>query len=268
MNASDYVLPMAATAFAWWGTTGVIAFLDGLPRRTFPTSLLAATVVLVASLYGLWATADDATVGGAYVAFACGLGVWAWLEMSFLMGFVTGPRRHACPPGCAGRKHFVHAVEAILWHELAILAAGIAVVALAWDGTNRVGAIAFLLLWGMRTSAKLNMFLGVRNLGEAFLPDHLRYLLSFFRRRAMNLLFPVAITAGTWITVYFVRYALGADDEATAVGFTLLATLSALGVLEHWLLVLPLPGDALWRWTLEGRAARERALRYAGDAPP
>lgn len=268
MNAIEYVTPVLATAFAWWGATGAIAFLDGLPRRTFPTSMLAATAVLAASLYGLWATRDDATAGGAYLAFACGLGTWAWLEMSFLMGFVTGPRRHACPLGCAGAKHFVHAVEAILWHELAIVAAAAAVVALAWGGTNPYGALAFLLLWAMRTSAKLNMFLGVRNLGEAFLPDHLRYLLSFFRRRAMNLLFPVTITAGTWITVYLVRTALGAADEATAVGYTLLATLSALGVLEHWLLVLPLPGDALWRWSLEGRAARERALRYAGDAPP
>lgn len=268
MDAIDYALPVAATAFAWWGATGVIAFLDGLPRRTFGASLCGATFVLLASLYGLWATRADASVGAAYLAFACGLGVWAWLEISFLMGFVTGPRRHACPKGCGGGKHFVHAVEAILWHELAILAGAVAVVALAWHGTNRYGALAFLLLWGMRTSAKLNMFLGVRNLGESFLPDHLRYLLSFFRRRAMNLLFPVSIAAGTWITVYFVRGALGAQDDFTAVGHTLLATLAALGVLEHWLLVLPLPGDALWRWTLEDRAARERALRYAGDAPP
>lgn len=268
MDAIDYALPAAVTALAWWGATGVIAFLDGLPRRTFPTSLLGATLVLLASLYGLWATRGDASVAAAYLAFACGLGVWSWLEITFLMGFVTGPRKHACPMGCTGRKHFVHAVEAILWHELAILAAAVAVVAISWHGANRFGALAFLLLWAMRTSAKLNMFFGVRNLGEAFLPDHLRYLLSFFRRRAMNLLFPVSITAGTGITVYFVRAALGAPDEYTAVGYTLLATLAGLGVLEHWLLVLPLPGDALWRWSLEGRAARERALRYAGDAPP
>lgn len=268
MDAVDYALPIAATAFAWWGATGLIAFLDGLPRRTFPTSLAGATAVLIASLYGLWATRADATVAGAYLAFACGLGVWAWLEISFLMGFVTGPRKHACPLGCAGRRHFGHAVEAILWHELAILGAAVLVVALSWHGANRFGALAFLLLWAMRTSAKLNMFLGVRNLGEAFLPDHLRYLTGFFRRRTMNLLFPVSITAGTAVAAYFVRTALGTPDEATAVGHTLLATLAALGVLEHWLLVLPLPGDALWRWSLEGRAARERALRYAGDAPP
>lgn len=268
MDAIDYALPIGATAFAWWGATGVIAFLDGLPRRTFPTSFVGATVVALLSLYGLWTTRADTSVAGAYLSFACGLGVWAWLEMSFLMGFVTGPRRHACPLGCAGRKHFVHAIEAILWHELAILAGAVAVVGIAWHDANRFGALAFLLLWGMRTSAKLNMFFGVRNLGEAFLPDHLRYLLSFFRRRAMNLLFPVSITAGTGITVYFVKAALGAGDEASAVGHTLLATLAGLGVLEHWLLVLPLPGDALWRWSLEGRAARERALRYVGDAPP
>jgi putative photosynthetic complex assembly protein 2 len=38
-------------------------------------------------------------------------------------------------------------------------------------------------------------------------------------------------------------------------GQAMLATLCALAMLEHWLMVLPLPSDALWRWSLEGREA-------------
>jgi putative photosynthetic complex assembly protein 2 len=34
--------------------------------------------------------------------------------------------------------------------------------------------------------------------------------------------------------------------------FTLLTTLSALALLEHWLMVLPLPDAKLWRWMLPG----------------
>ena len=34
----------------------------------------------------------------------------------------------------------------------------------------------------MRQSAKLNVFLGVRNLSEEFLPQHLHYLQSYFTR--------------------------------------------------------------------------------------
>jgi hypothetical protein len=30
-------------------------------------------------------------------AFWQGLGIWAWLEMSYLMGFITGPAQHALP---------------------------------------------------------------------------------------------------------------------------------------------------------------------------
>lgn len=261
---------MIATALAWWSATGLIAYLDGRPRRTFGRSLAAATVVLCLSLYGVWATRADVTVAGAYLSFASALGAWAWLELTFLMGYVTGPRRTACPHGCGGLPHFRHAVEAILWHELAVIAVAAAVVALTWHAPNPAARLTFLVLWVMRTSAKLNLFLGVRNLGEAFLPEHLRYLLSFFRRRALNPLFPLSIVLGSWLAWSLVARALAAPDDPSATGYAIVATLAALAMLEHWLMVLPLPPEALWRWSLGGRAVRRVAppLRYAGDAPP
>jgi putative photosynthetic complex assembly protein 2 len=259
MTWTGYAFPILATVVAWWGATGVIAWLCNRPRWTYPTTLAGATVVLVASLYGLHATRDDVTGGGAALAFACALGAWSWLEITFLTGAITGPRRTPCAAGCGGSRHFVHAIEAILWHELAIAAAAGVVVALTWNGANRIGTLAFLVLWGMRESAKLNLFFGVRNLGEAFLPERLRYLLSFFRRRQMNLLFPVSVTVGSWLVVEFAGRALGADTDFALTGFAMLATLCALAMLEHWLMVLPLPSDALWRWSLEGRAAARPA---------
>ena len=39
-------------------------------------------------------------------------------------------------------------------------------VALTWGGANQVGTWTFLVLWVMRLSAKLNVFLGVPNLTE------------------------------------------------------------------------------------------------------
>jgi putative photosynthetic complex assembly protein 2 len=254
MTWSGYAPPILATIVAWWGATGVIAWLCNRPRATYGATLGGATVLLGASLYGLHATRDDVTVGGAALAFACALGAWAWLEMTFLTGAITGPRRTPCAPGCGGTRHFRHAIEAILWHELAILAGAAAILSLTWGGANRIGVLAFLVLWGMRESAKLNLFFGVRNLGEAFLPERLRYLLSFFKRRQMNLLFPVSVTAGSWLAVEFAGRALGADTDFGATGHAMLATLCALAMLEHWLMVLPLPSDALWRWSLDQRA--------------
>ena len=118
--------------FVWWFSTGAILFLDGLPRPTFKYSLAGATVLTVAALFGLAQSAHNATPNGAFVAFACGLTVWAWQEITFYMGAVTGPRKHLCEEGCSGWKHFGHALQVSLWHELSIVAFAIAVVAVTW----------------------------------------------------------------------------------------------------------------------------------------
>jgi putative photosynthetic complex assembly protein 2 len=50
------------------------------------------------------------------------------------------------------------------------------------------------------------------------------------------------------------RLFAGGGEFATA-STALLATLSALGVLEHWMLVLPFSTTRLWSWSLRARAA-------------
>lgn len=251
-----YGLPIAFALFVWWFSTGAILYLDGLPQKTFRWSMLGATVVLGLALFGLAAGRDDATVAGAYTAFTCGVLVWGWHELSFLTGFVTGPRTTPLTPGARGWQRLGEAVQAILYHEIAIALTTVAVLALTWGGANQIGAWTFLILWGMRLSAKLNVFLGVPNLAEEFLPAHLRYLESFFARRPMNLLFPVSITASTVLAALLVQTAIAPQaGPVEATGATLLAALAALALLEHWFFVLPLPVVALWRWGLRSRAA-------------
>ncbi|MGB0129653.1 MAG: putative photosynthetic complex assembly protein PuhE [Rhodocyclaceae bacterium] len=250
----DYGLPVLYTLFVWWFSTGLILYLDGLPRGTFRWSLVGATALLILGLYGLAASQNDTSVFGAYVAFTSGVLVWGWQEVGFLMGFITGPRRDPCPIGCSGWRHLGHAIQAMLYHELSLAAAAGAVIALTWSGTNQVGTWTFLILWGMRESAKLNMFLGVRNLNEEFLPDHLQFLRSFFRRKAMNLLFPVSITVSMVIVTLLVREALAVgSSDFDAAGYAFLGTLMTLAILEHWFLVLPIPTASLWRWGLRSR---------------
>src|SRR3954451_11641519 len=79
----------------WWFATGAILWLDRLDRRTFPWSVAAATLVLLACIVGLAATSDDRSVSGAVLACACSIGVWGWNELLFLTGIVTGPNRSA-----------------------------------------------------------------------------------------------------------------------------------------------------------------------------
>ena len=156
--------------FVWWFSTGIILLLDNLPRRTFRWSMSAGTAVFAVALWRLSQSAWDTSIAGAYAAFTYAILAWGWQEMSFFMGFVTGPRRTGCRPHATLAERFQDGVAACLYHELAILLTAAIIVGSTWGAPNQTGAWTFLLLWGARQSAKLNVFLGVRNLGERFVP--------------------------------------------------------------------------------------------------
>lgn len=266
-SLTSIALPVLFAVFIWWFATGIVLLLDGLPRTTFRWSHLLSTMLAVGAFFGLAHTAPQSSPAGAFCAFTSALLVWGWHELSFLTGWVTGPRQRAADAGARGWRRFVQAVAAILWHELAILASGALILAITWQAANPVGLATFAVLWVMRISAKLNVFLGVRNLSIEFLPPHLAYLASFFRRRAMNPLFPLSVTGATVVAAWLVTEALAAPaGSGLATGYLLVATLLALAILEHWLMVLPFNPTALWRWAMRER--RDGSPPPAADEPP
>lgn len=247
---SDLLLPLAFALVAWWLGTAIVLFLNHLPRASYRWSMIAATVVMITCLVGLAIGRTDSTPLGALLAFLEGLLVWAWLEMSYFMGFLTGPSKGPCPPVSSDWTRFRLALMTSLHHELVVIAFGVTLIALTWNAPNPIGAWTFVTLWLMRWSAKLNIFLGVPNINEDWLPDDLRFLTTYIKRRALNLLFPVSITVSTVIaTSLFLSALAGTDFERT--GYTLVATLLTLAILEHWFLVLPVRDSALWNWALE-----------------
>lgn len=248
-----YAAPALFALFVWWFSTGAIIWLDGLPRRTFKWSMAGATAIAAAGFWGLTASSGGTEAGDAYVAFASALAVWAWLEISFYMGYVTGLQKTRCPHGCSGWAHFGHALRANVWHELAILVFFAGVAWATWGGQNQTGLWTFVILWWMHESARLNVFLGVRNLNEHFVPEHLEFLKGFLKKSEMNLLFPVSVTVSTVVCVLLAAEALGAGTTFGQVSMTLLATMMALAILEHWFLILPLPSETLWNWSLGSR---------------
>ncbi len=254
---SDIALAALFAVFIWWFSTGIVLLLNGMQRRAYKLSLFASTALAVAALVALNHTADQTTTAAIYCAFTCALLIWGWHELSFLTGWITGPRTTALPAAYAqGRegRRFIESVRAILWHELGILLVGVLLIAMTWGAPNQVGTWTFVVLWSMRTSAKLNLFLGVRNLSEEFLPPHLVYLSSFFRRRAMNLLFPFVVVGASVVLGWMVMRALDPNaDASTVLGLTLIGTMLALAILEHAMLVLPVSTTALWRWALSKR---------------
>lgn len=257
--------PALYTLLLWWLSTGVILYLNGLPRPTHKWTMAAATVLLALALVTVAATARHTGVADAYLSFTAALAVWAWQEVGFLLGYVTGPRRSACPAQARGWARAGHAVMAILYHELALVVLAGAVLALSWGQPNQVACWTFGVLWLMRLSAKLNVFLGVRNLNEQFLPDHLRYMHSYFRQRPGNAWFPVSVVVVTALAVVAWRQALQPGQGAFGTAaHSLVAMLLSLALLEHWFMVLPLPSDKLWTWGLRSRNAGTGA---ASDAP-
>jgi putative photosynthetic complex assembly protein 2 len=257
--------PVVFTLFVWWFSTGLIIYLDRLPMWTFRWSMVGATVIAAVGIVALVLGADDRSVAGAYTAFAAAIAVWAWHECSFLMGYVTGPRTSACPPGATGLRRLRLATESILHHELALAATALLIVVLTADGANKVGVWSFLVLWTMRISTKINLFLGVPHVGEEFLPNHLRYIGTYFAKRPMNAFFPLPVTAATaGLALAVNELAQPGLSPYDAVALTFVVTLLALAVIEHWFLVTPIPVTSLWGWSL----GTHRSVRLAPAEPP
>ena len=253
MSWSLQIAPALAVIFLWWGLTGLIAWLIGKPTQTYRRLMLGASAVAALSLIVINHVAPSATSTGAWLGFVAALGLWSWIETSFLTGWITGPRKTLRPGGVMGWRHAFDAIAAILWHELAIIITVGIVALISIAAPNKIALYTLLLLWVMRSSAKLNLFLGVRNLGEVFLPKHLAHLVGYLRQRTMNLLFPFSIALASVISWQLGDRALSAELPFEAVGYSLLAMLAALALFEHWLMVLPIPADLLWRWSLANR---------------
>ena len=92
---SIYVLPALHGMLIWWFSTGLIIFLDGLPKRTFIWSMAAATVVLCLSLHVLAISANDTSIAGAYLAFTSAVLIWGWARDQFLHGLCDRAARAA-----------------------------------------------------------------------------------------------------------------------------------------------------------------------------
>lgn len=255
--------------FLWWASTGAILFLDGLPRRTYALSMAAMSLIALASLVALWmtrATPDSASV---IIAFTAALALWAWNEMAFLMGYITGPRRRAATPGTRGLARFTESAATLISHELAIALTALLIWVMTMDGQNLFGLWTFLILWVMRLSTKINIFLGAPNITEEFLPPHLSYLATYFRKRPMNGFFPVSVTLATLAAAWLAHLAfMPGRGPGEVLGYSLIAALTALAVLEHWLLFVPLPAQRLWAWSLKSHAATALATVSGDGAAP
>lgn len=238
--AQIYLYPLLVTMALWAGLTlGLLWLNRRTPAQRRVVLLLLLSVVALAHQQ-LWEVRDDLSAWGCYRAFIAGMLIWTWHELAFYSGVLTGPWQAPCPRGAQGWRRFGYALGTHLYHEIAIILEMLLVWWLLRGAANQIGLLTIVLGWALMQSAKLNVLLGVRSLPVDWLPEHLRYLGSFWAQRPSNPFFlPSVLVASAVATLLWLQAGALAPD-GSAVGMTLLAVLATLGVLDHWLLVLPL----------------------------
>lgn len=264
MLANPWIAALVAL-FVWWFSTGAILaavkWSDRHGRRARFWCALAGLPVLGLGIWGYSVTLDQTGLGGVYGGFLAALAIWGWIELAFLTGMITGPNVHPCPAIVPEWERFVRAWGTIAHHEVLLVTALVSLIWTGHDAENTTGLWTFVVLFFARISAKLNLFLGVPKINTEFLPGALSHLPSHFRNARLNWLFPLSITALSFAAACWLERLYSVPGPAAAVGFALLAALTLLALLEHWLMVLPLPDEKLWRWMLPAPEPKQKDLR-------
>jgi putative photosynthetic complex assembly protein 2 len=250
---NPWIIALSAI-FLWWASTGLIlwrvrcADLGGPDDHLW--SVILGLPLLVGGVAGAHASVSSLTVGSVYMSFLSALAFWGWIELAFLSGIVTGPHRKSCPPNAKLPERIWRAVGSILWHEFALIAGLLALTHLTLNAPNPFSALTFATLFFARVLAKLNLFLGAPRINTEFLPRPLAHIASHFRKAPMTALLPLSIAALALATGWWAAQAANAAEDASFIGYLLLAVLTALALIEHLFMVVPIPDQKLWRWML------------------
>lgn len=238
--------------FLWWFSTGIILWrvrvADNGGKRQHLVSVLVGLPLLAGGAWLATHGANDTTVLGVYLGFIAALALWGWIELAFLSGVITGPVTTPCPAGLPVLRRFWRAVGTIAWHEAALVATLLAL-AMIPNG-SLMAFLTFAVLFAARVSAKLNLFFGVPRINTQFLPRPLAHLPSHFRMAPASAFFPVSVLLLAVLTAFLLQRTIAPGTPEFTVGFALLTCLSALALLEHFFMILPLPDERLWRWML------------------
>lgn len=231
----------------WWLGTGAVFLAARGTQSARRWSFVAGSLLLggvVVSLAPAVSMRTDA--GGVVQGLLVGFATWAWMELSFYTGYVTGPSTREPPPGSGFVTRFRHALEACLWHELAIVG-GLALLLLLSPGPNRWAALQFSVFWGLHEVARINVLIGVPHPFRELLPRHLSHLQPYLEPRRAGVWLHGSLAILVAVTAAATALALGGSDSGR-IGWTALSVLLGLGVLELGVLLFPVPLARLWQW--------------------
>ena len=106
------------------------------------------------------------------------------------------------------------------------------------------------------------IFLGVPNVNTEFLPSPVKHLASYFKVGGTSWFFPISISIISFTLFFWVdRIFSIQSDDILVVGYTLLASLTALALIEHWFMVVPIRDAELWKWMLPTSVSKKEKLK-------
>lgn len=222
----------------WWAATGLTLAM----QRSSLTSVASVTITSLFAVVGvalIVQTRNDATVRNARLAFLGSALVWWWCSALFYAGLGIHINENVLVNGEIPPRSFglaLRAIDATLRPDL------IGVVALALIGMllrrkiNRIAFLTFAVFFGTLQTAKLNVFMGVKNASVDWLPEHLAGLSQYFGPSQNSLLLPVTIVAITVCFVGATKKSRTATEPFVKHGYAMVAFLLALAVLEHVML--------------------------------
>lgn len=215
----------------WWAATGLTLAMQR-SALTSTTSLVLATLCAVLGVRFIVRSRDDLSVPSVRRAFLGSALLWWWCSTIFYAGFgiriaddvARGPRTFALA---------LQAIAATLRPDLVGVAA---LVLVAWLVRHRVNRTAIAMLatfWGTLQLAKLNVFMGVRNAGIDWLPDHLEGLSRYYGPPQNSALLPTTIVVLSLVLAAVTVPAWRATETGRRHLYAMLSVLIALAVLEH-----------------------------------
>lgn len=215
----------------WWAATGVTLAMQ---RSVFASaaSVAISSILAIAGVALIVKTRNDLTVQSARLAFLGSSLMWWWCSTLFYAG--VGINIAANVSG--GPRSWTLAMQAIaatLRADLIGVFAVIAVALLVRRWPNRLSAWTLLVFWVTLQTAKLNVFMGVRNSGADWLPEHLERLIQFFGPPENSWLLPTTVMLLSAWFVLVARKAQLARHSYAKHAYAMIAFLVALAVLEH-----------------------------------
>ncbi len=244
--------PTLIAMLAWWLGTGIILLMVRLPQGSFPIARGFWTLISLAALFFISRSMRDNSNSSTYIGFISTIVIWGWHELAFLTGWICGSRKIKLDPNLRFWQRFKQSVEAIWHHELALFINLIVLMALQVNQPNHTAICTFTLLWLMRLSSKLNLFFGVPQVGEQYLPNHLMYMASYFKKCSVGpfFYFSIGISTIVWTLIIF---QIQSGQVQITLHWILLAALLGLAIVEHILMMIPFSIESVWGWALRNK---------------